>query len=115
MLLLAGAGHFLSPAFLLGFFPDWVPYPTFWIYLSGMAELILGIGLLWPRWRRAAAGLSSLMFLVYLPLHIRDLVIETPVVGSEMAAWVRLPIQFVLIAWAWYVFHRTAPTAPSAE
>ena len=114
LLLLAGAGHFVAPEGLLGFFPAWVPDPIFWIYLSGLAELLLGLGLLWPRSRRLAAGLTALMFLVYLPLHVRDLFLDAPVMGSQAAAWVRLPFQFVLIAWAWYLYRRARPTPPSA-
>jgi uncharacterized membrane protein len=43
------------------------------------------------------------MMLVFLPLHIWDIFRENPAIGSHKVALIRLPIQFVLIAWAWFI------------
>jgi hypothetical protein len=40
---------------------------------------------------------------LFLPLHIIDIFKETPAVGSHQAALIRLPFQFLFIAWAWYI------------
>jgi len=43
------------------------------------------------------------MMLVFLPLHIIDIFKENPAIGSHQAAIIRLPVQFLFIAWAWYI------------
>jgi uncharacterized membrane protein len=46
------------------------------------------------------------MMLAFLPLHILDVFKENPAIGSHEAALVRLPLQFVLILWAWFIKKR---------
>ena len=45
------------------------------------------------------------MLLVYLPIHVIDLMRDNPVIGSKLIAWLRLPMQFVLI-WATWQLHK---------
>ena len=53
----------------------------------------------------AASGILILM-LLFLPIHIWDVITDTPAIGSHQAALLRLPMQFVLIALA-YKFRNT--------
>ncbi|HAK78963.1 MAG TPA: hypothetical protein DCM71_19145 [Runella sp.] len=46
------------------------------------------------------------MMLVFLPLHVIDIFKENPAIGSHQVALVRLPIQFVLIAWTWFIYKK---------
>jgi len=41
--------------------------------------------------------------LLFLPLHIWDIFREKAAIGSHQVALIRLPIQFVLIAYAWFI------------
>jgi uncharacterized membrane protein len=70
--------------------------------LSGAIEVILGLGVFMPQYRQKATFGIFILMLLFLPLHIWDVFRENPAVGSHKVALVRLPIQFVFIAWAWF-------------
>jgi uncharacterized membrane protein len=106
----AGAMHFVVPALYVQIIPPRFPNPLALVYLSGVAEILLGIGVVVPRTRRLAAwGLVALLVAifpanVYMATH--DVMLEglpawasTP---SNAATWARLPFQLVFIAWAWW-------------
>jgi len=42
--------------------------------------------------------------LLFLPLHFLDVFKEHPAIGSKTIALIRLPIQFLLIYCAWYIY-----------
>ena len=84
------------------FFPDFLPKEAL-NYLTGIAEIIVGIGVFIPKYRTLSALGILIMMLAFLPLHIWDVFKENPAIGSHQATLVRLPIQFVFILWAWYI------------
>jgi len=103
---LAGAGinHFLKPDFYLRMMPPYLPLHLVLVYLSGIAEVALGICLLIPRTSVVAAwGIIALLVAVF-PANIQMAIrAETFLEFSVAALWIRLPLQGVLIAWAyWY-------------
>ncbi|MEY4167277.1 MAG: hypothetical protein RIR52_1101 [Acidobacteriota bacterium] len=103
----AGVNHFINPDFYRRIMPPYLPYPTELHLLAGAIEFVLGIALLIPRLRRAAAwGLVLLLLAVYpANLHVainRHLFPEIPVIFH----WIRLPLQFLFIAWAWWYTRR---------
>jgi uncharacterized membrane protein len=104
--ILAGILHFVIPTWYADMIPRWMPQPVLLVYLSGVAEIVGGAGLLHPRTRTLAAfGLVVLLVAVF-PAHIemlqqaqgRDV---SPLVRG--ALWGRLPLQLVLIWWVWRV------------
>jgi uncharacterized membrane protein len=111
---IAGAMHFLVPEVYVQIVPPVLPGPLTLVYLSGIAEIALGLGLLHPRTRRLAAwGLIGLLIAIF-PANVymatSGVVIEgTPGGGdpSEIVRWGRLPLQVILVAWAWWY---TRPT-----
>lgn len=101
-MILGGINHFLKPAMYFPFFPDFLPKEIL-NYLAGVIEIVVGVGVFIPQYRpQATLGIFILM-LVFLPLHIIDVFKDNPAIGSHQAALIRLPIQFVLIAWAWWI------------
>lgn len=101
--LLAGLYHFINPAFYLRMMPPYLPGPLFLIYLSGFFEVALGLLLLIPKYTRLAAwGLIALLLAVF-PANIHmalnpQLFPDLP----PVALWLRLPLQVVFIAWAYW-------------
>jgi uncharacterized membrane protein len=96
VVILGGIGHFANPEMYNPFIPEFLNALAV-NYLTGIVELALGIGLFIPKLRRPSAlGVFVLMFL-FLPLHVMDVFMDEPAIGSKAAAYVRLPIQFVLI------------------
>lgn len=102
-MLLGGTLHMVTPEPFLKAVPDWLPGLAV-VYLSGLAELVIGIGVLIPR-TRALAGLAfAAMCLVYLPIHVWDFFRPDPIFSVPWAASARIGVQLVLIAlglWLW--------------
>ncbi|MFD2786853.1 DoxX family protein [Hymenobacter rubripertinctus] len=102
--LTAGLMHFLRPEGFLRIVPPYLPHPLLLVHLSGAAEIAGALGLLVPATRRWAAwGLIALLVAVF-PANVYML--QTGGAGMvvpEWALWVRLPLQLVLLGWAWWV------------
>ncbi len=98
----AGVNHFINPAFYLKIMPTYIPYHLMMIYLSGAIEIILGIALLIKKSQKVAGWLIILMLIVFLPVHIK-MIMDTWISLNIkfIIALVRLPLQFVLIYWAY--------------
>ncbi|MCD8405969.1 hypothetical protein LNI88_09645 [Tenacibaculum dicentrarchi] len=102
-MIFGGVQHFIKPTFYLPFVPTFLPFPIMIIYLSGILEIGLGILLFLTKYAKLGAlGVFYLMFL-FLPVHIWDVFSATPAIGSHTAALIRLPFQFLFIAWAWKI------------
>ena len=112
--------HFIILGFYVQIVPPYLPFPLGLVYISGIAEVVLGVGLLPERTRRLAAwGIIALLVAIF-PANIymatSDVVIQGAPEGiadpSEAARWGRLPLQAVLITWAWWY---TRPMPDSTE
>jgi len=104
LFVLAGAYHFVKPDFYLRIMPPYFPWHLFLVYLSGAVEIFLGILLAIPRFTRIAGfGLIALLIAIF-PVHIH--MAANPAMYpdiSPIVLWLRLPLQGVFIAWAfWY-------------
>jgi uncharacterized membrane protein len=121
MFIAAGANHFRAPEFYLPMMPPYLPWPWELIAASGSCEIVLGGLLLVPRYSRYAAwGLIALLIAVFpANLHMAlnpDLFPKL----SPVAIWARLPLQGVLIAWAYWLTGETragvpAPAGPNGD
>lgn len=94
----AGINHFLNPTPYFKIIPQFFPLPLIIVYISGIVEIILGVGLLLkkPLAHKAAFGIFILM-IFFLPLHIWDMTRDTPAIGSHTLAYIRFPLQLLLI------------------
>jgi uncharacterized membrane protein len=94
--------HFVIPGRYMGIMPAWIPYPLEMVYVSGVAEMAGGLGLLIPSLRKAAAfGLIALLIAVF-PANIQMLAnaIHSGASTAYTALlWLRLPLQPLLIVW----------------
>lgn len=98
-----GAMHLLYPKQYLVMMPTWMPAHIFLIYLSGIVEIVLGLLLLPLKTRILSAKLIIAMLVVYFfAIHIPQSIdfYQTKNEGF-VASIIRLPFQFLLIAWAW--------------
>ena len=108
-----GVNHFRDAGFYLPMMPSYLPAHLGLIYASGLAEIVLGVAVLIPRTRRLAAwGIIALLVAVF-PANLNMAIYDIPVGGRTEGLgiwnWVRLPMQAVLIAWAWwYTRHEDA-------
>ena len=100
---LAGTYHFLNPPFYLRMMPPVLPAPLFLVYLSGVFEILFGVLLLIPRFSRIAAWLIIALLIAVFPANIY--MAMNPQLFpdiSQTALYIRLPLQLVLMAWAFW-------------
>lgn len=106
----AGVLHFVAPELYVQIIPPVLPGALALVYLSGLAEIAVGIGLLIPRTRRHAAWGTVALLIAIFPANIymatHGVVVDGLPGGGDPSAyvrWGRLPLQGVLILWArWY-------------
>jgi len=106
--------HFANPGFFNDIVPPWLPpSESFWTYLSGVAEVVIGIMMLRPSTRRRGAIAAIWLFVCVYPANLymtwdwrdRD-------VSEQIVSWMRLPVQFILIWWAWRIARSEDREAP---
>lgn len=99
----AGANHFVNPKFYLNIMPPYLPWHYALVIISGVTEVVLGIGLLIPQTSQYAAWGLILLLIAVLPANIHmamnpELYPAIP----QIALWIRLPLQALLVLWAYY-------------
>jgi uncharacterized membrane protein len=102
---LVGVLHFAIPDPFVKIVPSSLPHPLLLVYISGFFEIAGGIGLLVPRVSQAAAWGLILLFVAVFPANINMAINQIDLPGipdSSILRWGRLPLQAVLIAWAWW-------------
>ncbi len=92
----AGLTHFAIPESYAKIVPPALPIPRELVYISGIFEILGGIGLLVPKTRRAAGyGLAALLIAVY-PANIYHALSKIQLGGMldhPAYHWIRLPLQ----------------------
>ena len=111
-LIIIGTAHFLRAEQFARIVPP--VFPTYFsVYISGVFEILGGIGLLIPSVSVAAAWGLIALFIAVFPANIYMALHNIKLDGvpqSQLLYWGRLPLQAVLIAWAWwYTKHPKQP------
>lgn len=104
-MVVAGTLHFIQPEPFIRIVPDVLPAPDLLVYTSGVIEIFLGIGLLVPSIRRYAAWGLVVLFIAVYPANLNMAINGIQIEGIPNTWWfqaIRLPFQFVLIAWAYW-------------
>ncbi|MGI8548138.1 MAG: DoxX family protein [Gemmatimonadaceae bacterium] len=104
LFVVAGVLHFVIPDSYTRIVPRWLPAPRLLVYVSGVFEMLGGVGLLISPVRRPAAwGLIALLIAV-LPANIQMLEAAHVAGASALAQtllWFRLPLQPLLMWWVY--------------
>ena len=99
--MIAASMHFVSDV-ELKIIPPFLPWKRAALYITGALEFLGGVGLLIPRFQRAAAwGLVALLVAVF-PANVYHAVAHIKLGGitdSPLYHWIRLPLQGVFIWW----------------
>ena len=99
-----GVDHFINPDFYLSIMPPSFPLHEEAVYISGFFEIVGGVGVLIPRFRKIAGwGLVALLIAVY-PANIYMAITPEafPDIPVEML-YFRLVLQFLFLYWAYSV------------
>ena len=99
---LAGSLHFVMPKVYKRMVPPYLPAPEALVYVSGVAQIAGGAGLMIGSARRPAGGwlIATLIAMFPANVHMAMHPDEYPgFPGGARALWARLPLQAVFIAW----------------
>ncbi len=97
----AGTSHFTQKRFFMKAMPPYIPYHEAMVILSGIAEIILGLGLLFQQSKNYAAWGIILLLIVVFPANIYMATSGRFKKIPQWMLWLRLPLQIVLIWWAY--------------
>lgn len=99
----AGTVHLIYPDFYLRIMPLWLPWHILLVFTSGMIEILLGVLLLFTSIRRLSAWLIIIMLIVFFCMIHIPMTIDYSQNHRAYTwlIWLRLPVQFLLIAWAY--------------
>lgn len=101
----AGLMHFVKPRAYMRIMPAYLPFHKELVYLSGVAEIALAVGLCFPGTKDLSLIGIILMLVIFLLVHFYMLKGEKE--GAGIPRWIlilRIPLQFGLMYWAyWYL------------
>ena len=100
--IVGGVLHLVKPAYYVRIMPPWLPAPMALVLISGVFEILGGVGVLVPATRVAAGwGLIALLIAIF-PANVQMLLNARAAHASSL--WMtgliaRLPLQAALIYW----------------
>ncbi len=99
----AGMLHFTASHFYLAIMPPYLPWHLELVYLSGLAEIAGGAGVLFTGTRRVAGVGLILLTVAVFPANIHMAL--HPQQFDDFAPWMlyaRLPLQGLILWWIWF-------------
>jgi uncharacterized membrane protein len=99
----AGVNHFLNPEFYTNIMPGYMSWHYELVIISGVTEILAGVLLAIPKTSRIGAWAMVAMLLAFMPVHVHMIMNATQYSDVPLVLlWVRIPLQFVFILWAWW-------------
>jgi uncharacterized membrane protein len=100
--ILAGVMHFVYPRMYFKIIPDFLPWRGFIVFTSGIAEILLAMGLCFHASRNISVyGIIS-MLVLFLIVHFYMLSDRKAAMGlPRWLLYLRIPMQFALMYWAY--------------
>ncbi len=98
----AGTLHFIKTGAYLRIMPPYIPWHLAMVRVSGVCEILGGLGLLVPQTRRMAAwGLIALLIAVFpANIYMATNPIDAGAASiAPLVRWGRLPLQLLLVWW----------------
>lgn len=105
MLCLTALAHFKFTAGMVMMIPHIVPFKKELVYITGLAELVLAMALLFPQTRQASGIMLVALFLAMLPANINAAIKNIDYENATTSGygpgylWFRVPLQAFFIAW----------------
>jgi len=104
LMVAGGVMHFVAPRAYARTIPRFFPAPHALVAVSGVFEILGGFGLLLPQTRSWAAWGLIALFVAVFPANV-NMAVNRIGFGRKpppvWLLWARLPLQAVLIAWAY--------------
>jgi len=97
----AGILHFVQDDVFAAIVPPLLPFPFLIVWITGVMELVLAVGLVMPKYRKLSGLLLAPYLLAVLPANIYMAMADIPFDGKDLTTvqlWGRVALQFPLIA-----------------
>ena len=107
MLIFTAIAHFAFTKGMAIMLPDFIPYKTIAVYLTGGIEIAAAVGLLIPSIKALTAALLITFFILILPANIYaaikhiDYQKGTTEGNGPAYLWFRIPLQVFFIIWVY--------------
>lgn len=97
--------HFIYPPVFIPAIPDFLPFPKVIVFVTGLLEVLLAIGLMTSKFRSKTALLSCFYLVALIPAHIHVSVNEIEMFGvsNTFLLWLRTLFQIPLIYWSYKI------------
>jgi len=98
--ILIGIEHFREPQKFVDIVPKYMPFALFLVYLTGVIEIVGGLGIIYPETREITGRLMVLFLLAIYPANFNMWINDIPYNGTRLTTQghlVRLSIQILLI------------------
>ena len=101
---IGGIAHFTNTRFFLNIMPPQVPFPLFWVYFTGVCEIVGALGLwfsatrVWAAWSLIALCIGvypANLYMAMNPARFTEF--------SQTALYMRLPLQFIIMYGCYYL------------
>lgn len=108
-IIFTGFAHFKFQKGMALMIPDFIPAKMFWVYFTGILEIVAGIGLMIPSIREITAILLIIFFILVFIANINSSrkninLFKADYSGPGMSYLYRqrIPMQVILILWTWF-------------
>jgi uncharacterized membrane protein len=104
LFVLAGVNHFRVPQTYMQIMPPALPAPLALVYISGLAEIIGGLGVMDSKTRPWAGVWLLLLLIAVFPANIYSIFSGLEIEGKRVPQWIlwaRLPFQPLMMWWVW--------------
>lgn len=101
--ILVGIEHFRSPQKFVDIVPNYLPFALFLVYLTGVIEIVGGLGIIYPDTREITGRLMVLFLLAVYPANFYMWANDVPFNGTRLTTnghLMRLSVQMLLIVGA---------------
>ena len=98
--ILVGIEHFREPQKFVDIVPKYMPFALFLVYLTGIIEIVGGLGIIYPETREITGRLMVLFLIAIYPANFNMWINDIPYNGTRLTTQghlVRLSVQFLLI------------------
>ncbi|NDI35694.1 hypothetical protein [Chengkuizengella sediminis] len=103
MLIFIGISHFVLMDDMLKMIPSIIPFKLAIVYMTGVFEILFGVGLLIPRFKRISGILLVIYFIAVFPANLNNALYATQLSGAIPSnptyLWIRLALQPLLMIW----------------
>ena len=103
-----GIRHFTDPDWFEPIVPKIIGNPAFWVYVSGIFEVVLGVAILHPKWRSWAGKSLAVLLVILYWANLNMWINNIPLDGKTYANhWhvLRALAQVLMIAMALWLSH----------